>query len=273
MHEDAIQQYDELENLFQQVLKEKNMSWFGNFINCGPKDDSASLLSPTKKSYRDLILANAISVFDLRIYLLLRQCQLLRNMGELQEICHTVGVFLGSFGMKLREVEVSEIVSCIVLNAQLRCQSSLPKYFVESWKYTSALSVVDQCDQWASSATPEGSDGTAYQAARGELLELARMQLDRIGLQMDYLPSKPPFTLCLSAVSASQGDNGQQISNQALVDAMATAEAFYNLYFDLTNRAVDSYAKGKRRKFALKMHGSLAALDLSVDSLSRSLHN
>ena len=83
MPEDAIQQYDELESSFQQVLKEKNMSWFGSFISLTPGDDSAPLLSQTKKPYRDLILANTISVFDLRIYLLLRQCQLLAHMEDL----------------------------------------------------------------------------------------------------------------------------------------------------------------------------------------------
>jgi trafficking protein particle complex subunit 10 len=106
MPEDAIQQYDELESSFQQVLKEKNMSWFGTFISPGPKDDSAPLLSQTKKPYRDLILANTISVFDLRIYLLSRQCQLLVHMENLPILCRKVSNFLGSFGLKLREVQV-----------------------------------------------------------------------------------------------------------------------------------------------------------------------
>lgn len=45
---------------------------------------------------------------------------------------------------------------------------------------------------------------------------------------------------------------------------MADADTFYDLYLGLTNRAIELYAKGNRRKFALKLHGSLAALDLYV---------
>lgn len=45
---------------------------------------------------------------------------------------------------------------------------------------------------------------------------------------------------------------------------MEDREAFYELYVDTTNRAIDMYAKAGRRKFALKLHGSLAALDVCV---------
>lgn len=99
-------QYDELEASFYQVLKEKNLSWFGTLIAPSPQDDSSALLSISKKSYRDLILANTISVFDFRIYLLARQCELLAKMGRLNEVCRKVGAFLGAFGRRLREVEV-----------------------------------------------------------------------------------------------------------------------------------------------------------------------
>lgn len=100
-------QYDELEASFYQVLKEKNLSWFGTLITPGPKDDSAPLLSISKKSYRDLILANTISVFDFRVYLLARQCELLAKMGSVTEVCKKVGAFLGAFGRRLREIEVT----------------------------------------------------------------------------------------------------------------------------------------------------------------------
>lgn len=106
LFEDALTQYDELETSFYQVLKEKNLSWFGTLISPEAADDSAPLLSVTKKPYRDLILANKISVFDFRIYLLARQCELLAKMGRITEVCTKVGAFLGAFGRRLREVEV-----------------------------------------------------------------------------------------------------------------------------------------------------------------------
>ena len=106
LFEDALQQYDELEAAFVQVLREKNMSWFGSLIHPAPDDDSMPLLSTSKKHYRDLILANTISVFDLRVYLLSRQSALLNKLCQPSEICWKASTFLSMFGRQLREVEV-----------------------------------------------------------------------------------------------------------------------------------------------------------------------
>lgn len=116
LFEDALHQYNELEVSFIQVLREKNMSWFGSLIQPVDKDDSVPLLSITKKHYRDLILANSISVFDFRIYLLARQCALLNKMRRPSETCQKVTTFLGTFGRRLREVEVrGRIIPCCIV--------------------------------------------------------------------------------------------------------------------------------------------------------------
>lgn len=109
MSEDSLRCYDELELSFAHVLREKNLSWFGTLIIPGPKDDSMPLLSITKKPYRDLIVANTVSVFDLRIYILARQCNLLGKMGKVTDVCNKVAMFLTSFGKHLREVSVSRL--------------------------------------------------------------------------------------------------------------------------------------------------------------------
>lgn len=107
LFEDALRCHDELEFSFAHVLREKNLSWFGTLIIPAAKDDSLPLLSITKKPYRDLIVANTISVFDLRIYILSNQCALLGKMGKVTDVCRKVAVFLASFGRHLREVSVS----------------------------------------------------------------------------------------------------------------------------------------------------------------------
>lgn len=176
LFEDALLQYDELEASFHTVLKEKNLSWFGTLITPTTKDDSSPLLSITKKPYRDLILANTISVFDFRIYILARQCELLARTGRIDEVSRRVSAFLGVFGRRLREVEVGVVVSHASLAAH-DLQITLPPFFVESWAYSSALSVVEQCDLWSSALTMEGNKLAAFNAGKGELLELARNQV------------------------------------------------------------------------------------------------
>lgn len=109
LFEDALLQFDELDIMFNNVLREKNMSWFGSFIVAGPKDDSAPLLSVSRRPYRDLILANTISVFDFRIYIIARQCLLLAKMGRVDEVCKKAHTFLVTFSRRLRDVEVGPI--------------------------------------------------------------------------------------------------------------------------------------------------------------------
>ncbi|EIN07448.1 hypothetical protein PUNSTDRAFT_144927 [Punctularia strigosozonata HHB-11173 SS5] len=261
--EEALLQYDELEALFTQVLKDKNLTWFGSFANPGPKDDSAPLLSITKKPYRDLILANTISVFDFRVYLLARQCLVLAKLGRVIEIARKATSFLSSFGRRLREMN-----------------DGIPEPFVESWTYSSALSVVSQSEQWASAFELDSATILSFNAAKGDLTNLARNQLDIIGVKAGYLPHKPPFSISLTenpAVPKTNGVNGthkrstSKISNADLVLALKDKETFYDLYNRITKRAIDFFAKAGRRKSALKLHGSLAALDVHRGQLTTAL--
>lgn len=258
LYDDALLQYDELEASFYQVLREKNLSWFGTLISPSPNDDSMPLLSTTKKPYRDLILANTISVFDFRIYLLARQCNLLGKMGRVVEIGRKSSAFLSAFGKRL-----------------LDTKETIPTGFVESWVYSSALSVVDQCDRWASELQLDENSGTTFDAIKGELLELARHQLDTIGVQLRYLPMKPPFStssfLPPEHLSRPVDPSEYSISQSELLASIKDEEAFYDLYIRVTNRAIERYAKARRRKFALKLHGSLAALDVHRSRLPAAL--
>lgn len=123
LFEDALQQYNELESAFMQVLREKNMSWFGSLIHPVPNDDSMPLLSTSKKHYRDLILANTISVFDLRVYILSRQSALLSKLRQPSEICWKAFTFLTTFGKHLRAVEVGELIDVFNNNVLMRFSS------------------------------------------------------------------------------------------------------------------------------------------------------
>ncbi|EGO20910.1 hypothetical protein SERLADRAFT_452051 [Serpula lacrymans var. lacrymans S7.9] len=260
LYEDALIQYNELEASFLQVLREKNLSWFGSLIHPAPKDDSSPLLSVIKKPYRDLILANTISIFDFRIYLLARQCALLSQLRQPIEICKKTISFLETVGRRLREVK-----------------AILPEYFIETWVFSSALSVVDQCDVWAAGWKMEGSFLAHFNANKGELVDVAKRQLDVLGVEIGHLPSKLPFSLSLPSVptpptsSAEKRKSSQRISQSDIISAIGDRELFYDLYITTCNRAIDLYAKAGRRKFALKLHGALAALDVHRERLSNAL--
>jgi trafficking protein particle complex subunit 10 len=54
------------------------------------------------------------------------------------------------------------------------------------------------------------------------------------------------------------------LTQSDLLDALSDVEAFDKLYVSTTNRAIECYTASGRRRFALKLHGSLAGLELSV---------
>jgi len=108
LFEHALLQFKELEESFNHIWREKNFSWFGPLINVTSGDDTLPLLSVAKKPYRDLILANTISVFDLRIFILGRQCELLAKLGRISDIATNALSFLARFSQRLRTVVVSK---------------------------------------------------------------------------------------------------------------------------------------------------------------------
>ncbi|KAF9476341.1 hypothetical protein BDN70DRAFT_923371 [Pholiota conissans] len=254
LFEEALIPYNELEASFYHVSREKNMSWFGSLVPSDPSDDASPFLSTTKKPYRDLILANNISVLDFRIYLLARQCQLLAKMGQFTEITSKVAFFLGAFGKRLRDV-----------------QSTLPPLFIEAWNYSSALSAVEHCNTWSTTFNIDSSKSPSANAGKGELLDLARTQLDILGIEAGHLPAVAPFSISRTSSSSLPPGTKMSFSNETLNVAVNNRDAFYELYVAVTNRAIDLYVKSGRRKFALKLHGNLAALELHRGNLSAAL--
>ncbi|KAF8529300.1 trafficking protein particle complex subunit 10 [Hysterangium stoloniferum] len=258
--DDATLTYSELEASFlhtqtSSLSGQRNISWFGKPINPDRNDDSLPLLDIQKKPYRDLILNNTISVFDFRVYLLAKHCDVLGMSGRVSELARKSASFLGGFGQRLKA-----------------CDVPLPEFFVESWIYASALSVVSECNKWAELFELDTLTVSSFSAAKGELLELARMQLDKVGIRVGHLPRSIPFSMSLSSTSdisepttptSPIESSADKITNKDLLAALADREAFDKLYIETTNRAIDMYIKGGRRKFALKLHGDLAALHLN----------
>lgn len=85
-----------------------------------------------------------------------------------------------------------------------------------------------------------------------------------IGVKVGHLPARPPFSH--SPVSSGSPASDKKISSEDILESIKNRDAFYEKYVEITNRAIDMYAKAGRRKFALKLHGSLAALDVYVCS-------
>jgi hypothetical protein len=76
-------------------------------------------------------------------------------------------------------------------------------------------------------------------------------------VQLGHLPARLPFPTGIKVQ-----EQNPDADTAALVQSLKDAPAFYDLYVAITNRAIDLYAKAGRKKFALRLHGDLAALDM-----------
>ncbi|ORY76938.1 trafficking protein particle complex subunit 10 [Leucosporidium creatinivorum] len=251
LFDDALVQYDELEASFFQAMKEHNMSSFGKVGGLAPGDDALPLLSTTNKPYRKLIQTNDISIFDFRIYLFARQAAMLFHLGKITEVAKRGAFFISTFARRLRED-----------------QNSLGQNFVESWTYSACLSIVDDCQRWVDGDLVDKATAASFLAVKAELLELARKQLDKIGIGAGHLPLVHPFSMSLNETVAEvssdptrDAKNRPPVSRRDLIDAVASREVFDKLYIDLTNRSIQAYQGAGRKRCSLKLHASLAALE------------
>jgi len=150
-------------------------------------------------------------------------------------------------------------------------QRDLGPNFVESWTYSACLNIADSCQRWLGADAPSSPALTQFTAVKAELLELARKQLDKIGIGAGHLPPVHPFSMSLNeslggvsgAIPPATGGAADRppVSRQDLLDAIADEDAFDKLYVDVTNRAIHAYQSSGRRRCSLKLHASLAALE------------
>ncbi|XAO26570.1 hypothetical protein I312_105407 [Cryptococcus bacillisporus CA1280] len=271
---DSLIIYEELEAAFIQVVKEQNLSWFGKLGATGPRDDSLPILNTTMKPYREMLRTSSISVFDFRVYLFARQGILLGKLGRITEVAKRGQWFVASLAKRLRENE-----------------ADLAEHFIESWTYTACMDIVSKCDQWARLERPNNdySGLTAYESVRSELLDIARIQVEHLGVSSGHLPSAYPFqppsapqpassdvlfdeaSLVSSSPSSpvvptdSSSTSRPQISNSILQAATADRSNFFALYRDLTLKVIAAYRKCAKNLSCIRPLTNLLGLAVILD--------
>jgi trafficking protein particle complex subunit 10 len=133
-------------------MVDKQLTWFTRTGGTGPGDDSANILNLLHKDYRNLILANNISIFDFRVYLFARQVFLLTSMGRYAEICTRARDYIATMARTLR-----------------MDRDNLGISYIESWMFSAAMQVID--------ATSKAPKSPALSATTGDLYVVARSQV------------------------------------------------------------------------------------------------
>ncbi|KAJ1927801.1 hypothetical protein IWQ60_002618 [Tieghemiomyces parasiticus] len=273
MHEEALKQYDELEASFFQLLKDRALSWFTSFGGTTPGDDDTNLLNFDKKPYRELILQNNITVFDFRMYLFGRQCQLLIQLLKIREFLERARRFVPSFKLAMREFE-----------------KGLSPAFLTAWTFATCKNVVDVCESIPTDPVhTETHDSAEIAAMKAELLGNARIQLDKLGVLFGALPrsldptlllekrapNRPPssdnlpqagnppnLASTLAAVESATEADRAVVTSPELVHGLENHVHFDQLYAAVTNKAIRYYEDCRRPRFAQVLRSSLANLYL-----------
>ncbi|CAO3675315.1 unnamed protein product [Umbelopsis vinacea] len=250
LYEEALIQYDELEASFFQVLRDKALAWFGHVGGTSPGDDSSNVLDFKKKPYRELINKNTISVFDFRSYLFARQCFLLLKLQRPIETCARAQLFISNMTVTLKENEMPV------------------EDYLESWIFSACTNVVNECEPVANHMATGNPDILAiYNAAKADLLILARKQLDKIGVKHGHLPDTTPFNMHIDKKvnknkrysTESESVKKEPMTNQKLREAVVSRDTFDKMYMALSTRAIKSYDLSNRVRSALCAHGDIAS--------------
>ncbi|KAG0147867.1 hypothetical protein CROQUDRAFT_42270 [Cronartium quercuum f. sp. fusiforme G11] len=248
LFEDCLLQYEELDASLFQHLRDSPADWAEKVGGTEHGDDSRSILRHDAKEYLQLVASGDISIFDLRIYIFAQHTKLLGLLDRLEEAIGRANTFITTFAAFLRQH-----------------QTSLIRYFVESWTYSACIDLVSWCESQITGKDLPTMQLNGVLRLCAQLLELAHNQLNKLGIYAEYLPCAHPFSMAIPSFTSSNpqevGKTHGSITRAELEAALHDKGAFEKLYVGLTNRAIHMYQKSGRTRSALKLHLALAAFE------------
>ncbi|KAJ3179456.1 hypothetical protein HDU85_004866 [Gaertneriomyces sp. JEL0708] len=243
--DEALLQYDELEASFFQTLAEQGAPWFSKFGGTSEGDDSGNLLDTSRKPYRSMIMQNTISIFDFRVYLFARQCQLLLRMRYPVDVCKRAKLFITQFARTIEENKVSLI-----------------PHFNQAWVYSACMSIVSHCEELVAVVSFPNEMLVMYEGAKVDLLLCARAEFDKLGKELGYLcdPMMRVSKNSLSSESESTPLPVDLITNLDLRLALSTEGTFDEHYMRLTAQIAKGCETSHRYRTLRKSKDDLAQL-------------
>ncbi|KAL7747021.1 hypothetical protein RI367_007634 [Sorochytrium milnesiophthora] len=240
LYEDALIQYDELEASFFQTIHNQITS-FSKFGATDAGDDSIDILTDqSHKPFRQLLIQNTITVFDFRQYLHSQQVQLLQRLQRPYEIVQRTRVLIDQLARGIDEN-----------------QESLFPFFKESWTYSTGVNTLAYCDDMVKSGRVEENNMEQYVAVKGDLLAIAKNQLDKLGAVFHNIIT--PFVSPEYLLKASTMTSGEiKVTNTQLRDAILSLEQFDSLYTSIVQQSIKAMQTVGRSRAMLSLRTDLA---------------
>eukprot|EP01135_Chromosphaera_perkinsii_P001992 Nk52_evm39s215 gene=Nk52_evmTU39s215 len=201
---ESLVQYDELDSILSQIEFQKleygSLPWMEWFPDKNGARENAyvaitNLLDVNKKKYRELIQQNTITIFDMRVYLFARSCQILLGMNRPVQVLQRAYVFILSMAVKLRK-------QTTVISSD----------FIHIWSFSACRQVLKRCLE-AKKLLPkplDDEDSSKFYNLCTQLCHLAFKKLTALGVAHYYLPKVHPF--CFLEPSEEHVNNCQNLT-------------------------------------------------------------
>ncbi|PWN30533.1 hypothetical protein BDZ90DRAFT_229547 [Jaminaea rosea] len=264
LHDEALRCFEELDDLYEDCLREGELTWFPSITptSLSEGEDSTSVLSPTGKPYREMILHSSASLWELKKYLLARRLMLLSKMGRGLAVMREAMAWLAEMrsmvaGQDLPPHCLAAFAISVCLDIVHHCQHL---FLSPSGVLTHSLPAATFDDTIKARTTELDRLPASFHSLSGDVLAVALDQVQKMGVGFQYLPAAEPFITAQDEVVKTRETTG--VTRPELLKAVEDEESFDTFYTALAERALDAFARGGRNKGRRRLQISLATLDL-----------
>lgn len=248
LFEDALLLYDELEESFIQISRQKSASFFLSFEL---HTISLSLLQLQKEDkMRHQILANDISLFDFHCYLFSRQSFLLLCIAEASSSPSISALKVGELFLRLRSF-LTEMNGLLTSN---KCSIQA----IAEWTFNVSQEFLQACKWIDSGLVREVAEG------RGELYIFSRKSLETIAATNKWYIEGVLTEVSLDDSSPEIIDPEFTITNSELASCLESDQVFYSNYKAITEFALAEFDLADRVRTKNRLSSQLALLDYQL---------
>lgn len=246
--EDALLLYDELEEAFIQISRQKSASFF---LTHGCESMTLPLLELQKESQmRHQILSNEISLFDFHGYLFSRQSFLLLYIAQVSPLPTISALKVGELFLRLRTF-LTEMNGLLTLN---KCCLKA----IAEWTFNVCQEFQQAC-KWI-----DGGLAREVAEGRGELYLLCRKSLETIAATNKWYIEGVLTEVSLDDSISEAIDLEYEIKNQTLASYLESDQTFYSSYRSITESALAEFDLADRVRTKNRLSSQLALLDYQL---------
>ncbi|KAK9460560.1 trafficking protein particle complex subunit 10, partial [Lipomyces oligophaga] len=257
--EDALIQYDELDNTFLQLLQGNTITYFPN-VGFEPGTISPLLSRTDDSAVRHQILENHISLFDFRCYLFSRQASLLLLLMSSAPSPSLAALRISQLLIRTRNFAL-ETSRLLITNGKNR-------FLVANWVYTICQEVID-----ATQVQPrviQGARTRDVAEGRAEILLLSRWALEQLAKRKGWHvytgEELEDVDLSTSSPSETGNDTDDLVDmylNDKLKESLEAQDSFMKTYMDITTSVLANFELADRTRSVDKLRAQMALIQYS----------